>query len=125
MKNQKTHKINNNYQSGRMSFLVISEKKKFVGICLEFDLEAEGKTPEEAMERIRDLAQAWLENIMKNKLPLELLNRPTLDKYWDYYEEAKIITPREVSKIQERSETIPVFSGSQLYTPQFPRVLFA
>ncbi len=74
--------FNNTYESGHYTLLVIKEGKKYTGVCLEFDLIIKAETLDRAKERIMDYTKAWLENIQKNRLPEELLNRAAPDKYW-------------------------------------------
>lgn len=73
--------FNNTYKSGHMSYLVIKDKKGHKGVCLEFDLIINCDTLDEAKEQITELSRAWLENVIKNKLPEELLNKPAPAKY--------------------------------------------
>lgn len=81
--------FNNTFDRGSVTYLILQEKKdKFIGVCLEFDLEIEAKTLKEAKERIEDYSQLWLRNAQKNKLSEEVLNRPAPKKYWKIYEEA-------------------------------------
>lgn len=84
MKNQNL-KFNNTYESGSLTFLFLQEKltKRFIAVCLEFDLEAEAESITEVQERIEDYAKLWLENIRENKLPEELLNKSAPQEYWD------------------------------------------
>lgn len=117
-------KFNNTYQSGIITYLVLKEKDKFLGICMEFDLEAEGKTLEETKNRIEDYSRAWLENVVQNQLPETLLNRSADKKYWDILKIAKkqaekrtIVSARVVTK-----KDFPVLNCSQVYNPQFPFV---
>lgn len=114
--------FNNTYQSGAVTYLIFKEKDKFVGVCLEFDLEIEADTPKEAQERIQDLAQAWLLNIREHKLSEELLNKPAPKKYWKIFEDVK-------EKMEKRERIIarviptssfPVLSYFQPYNPEFP-----
>lgn len=84
MKNKLT--ISNTYNSGRMTFLILKEKKSYTGVCLEFDLTVQAPTLEEAKEHIEDLANGWLKNVRKNHLPESLLNNPAPKRYWDISE---------------------------------------
>ncbi|KKR49926.1 MAG: hypothetical protein UT84_C0017G0014 [Candidatus Curtissbacteria bacterium GW2011_GWA1_40_16] len=74
--------INNTYNFGRVTFLILKEKKLYTGVCLEFDLVVQAPTPEETKEHIEDLASAWLKNVIKNRLPEKLLNKSAPKKYW-------------------------------------------
>ena len=79
--------FNNTYHKGSVTYLVLEKKDKYIGVCLEFDLEIKAKTLEEAKEQLQDYAHLWLKNAVKNKLPEEVLNRPAPKKYWKIYEE--------------------------------------
>lgn len=82
-------RFNNTYKSGTVTYLIFKEgKNKWVGVCLEFDLEVQANTPQEAKEQIEDYSHLWLENAVKNKLPETVLNRPAPKKYWAMFEEA-------------------------------------
>ena len=96
------------------------EKKEYVGICLEFDLEVSAKTSEEAKERIQEYMKAWHENIVENKLPETLLNRPAPKKYWDILQ--KITKDLEAQRKAQEEETVikekmlsPVYQSSSPY----------
>ena len=114
--------FNNTYQSGAVTYLIFKEKDKFVGICLEFDLEIEADTLKKAQERIQDLSQGWLYNVVKHKLSEDLLNKPAPKKYWKIFEDVK-------EKMEKRERIIahvipassfPVLSYFQPYNPEFP-----
>lgn len=98
--------FNNTYNSGGVTYLILQEKKdKFIGVCLEFDLEIEAKTLEEANAQISDYAHLWLQNTVKNHLPEEVLNRPAPKKYWRIYEG---LVKRDLNKLEteKKRETI-------------------
>ena len=113
-------RFNNTYKSGAVTFLIIKEKEKFVGVCLEFDLVTYADSMKEAKEIIEDYANAWLKNATKNKLPETLLNKPAPKKYWSIYERIKL--EEEARKKQTsvvREFTKPVISCYQPYSPQY------
>lgn len=114
--------FNNTYQSGAVTYLIFKEKNKFVGVCLEFDLEIEANTAKKAMELIEDYSLTWHKNIVKNKLSEELLNKPAPKKYWKIFEDVK-------EKMEKREKIIarviptssfPVLSYFQPYNREFP-----
>lgn len=74
--------FNNTYNFGKVTFLIIKEKKSYTGVCLELDLVIHAPTAEKAKEHIEDLASGWLKNVIKNHLPEELLNKSAPKKYW-------------------------------------------
>lgn len=79
--------FNNTYKSGFVTFLIIPEKRKYKGVCLEFDLTVEANSIKEAKEQLEDYAKLWHRNAVVNKLPEEVLNRPADKKYWKIYKD--------------------------------------
>jgi len=77
--------FNNTYEKGIVTLLVFPDKNKYIGVCLEFDLEAHADTLEEAKVQIEDYAKLWHKNAVAHKLPEEMLNRPAPKKYWRLY----------------------------------------
>lgn len=123
---KKKLKFNNTYNSGTVSYLFLKEKGKFVAVCLEFDLETEGKTFKETQEKIEDLTQGWWANVVENKLSEELLNKSAPKKYWKLYETIK-------NKIEKRgritarilpTSKLPFQTCNQIYNSQFPLKMF-
>lgn len=113
--------FNNTYKKGAVTYLIFKEGNKFVGVCLEFNLEVEANTPQETKERIEDYSKAWLENVVKNKLSEELLNKPAPKKYWNIYREA-VNDAEQRLKVQRNPSSITVsnpflFSSYQPYSP--------
>ena len=79
--------FNNTYEKGSVTYLIIQDSKdKYVGVCLEFDLEIEAKTLEKAKECLEDYVHLWLKNAVRHKLSEEVLNKPAPKKYWKVYE---------------------------------------
>ena len=118
--------FNNTYQSGAVTYLIFKEKDKFVGICLEFDLEIQADTIQEAREYIEDYSQAWLKNVVNNKLSEELLNKPAPKKYWRLYQKV-VEEAKERIKVQmQPSLSLPAsfpmldLVSRHQYSPQFP-----
>lgn len=75
--------LNNTYSSCKLTFLIFRKRDLYTGVCLEFDLVVQAPTWQEAKEHIEDLADAWLKNVLENRLPESLLNKPAPKKYWD------------------------------------------
>lgn len=121
---KKQLRFNNTYESGSLTFLVLRDTKtsSFLGICLEFDLEAEGTTAEEAQSMVEEYAKAWLENVRENKLSEELLNKETLKEYWNIIREIEDHKRSQQKMIEKyaSSVTIPVLSVIHLYSPKLP-----
>ncbi|OGE00046.1 hypothetical protein A3J17_05165 [Candidatus Curtissbacteria bacterium RIFCSPLOWO2_02_FULL_40_11] len=119
----KTLLFNNTYKSGRVTFLVIQEDKKYTGVCLEFDLSVQAETPEEARRLIEDYTKVWHRNAVKNKLPEEVLNRPAPKKYWEIY---KKLLEFDLSRLLPTKQK-PVVSKAepqQVASYQFPYPLW-
>lgn len=117
-------RFNNTYESGRVTFIIFKDKKidKFIGVCLEFDLEAEAETSSEAQTIIQDYARLWLENVRENKLSEELLNKSAPAEYWDLEKELEAQRESREKTINSyiSSIRIPFFSVFRLYNPQLP-----
>lgn len=116
------HKLlfNNTYKKGRMTILVFKEKEGYKGVCLEFNLIIECPSFKEAEEHITDYAQAWLENVQKNKLPEELLNNPAPKKYWNISKRIdKQKEFKKVSATKSRSSNSPLYSSYRQYGGNF------
>lgn len=107
-----------------MTLLVFKDKTKFKGVCLEFDLEIIADTPIEAKKSITDYSFLWLKNVVKNKLPEELLNKPAPKKYWKRY---GLVLQEEKLKVDvERKPTISLKQPSQDFASfNFPYPLFS
>jgi hypothetical protein len=92
-------RFNNTRKSSRVTFLVIPQKDKFIGICLEFDLAIKADSMKEAQEQIQDYADLWFKNAVKNRLPEEALNRPADIKYWNIFKE---LAKRDQESLQQK-----------------------
>ncbi|OGG29420.1 hypothetical protein A3A63_02390 [Candidatus Gottesmanbacteria bacterium RIFCSPLOWO2_01_FULL_46_9] len=101
--------FNNTYKSGKKTYLVIKEADQYVGICMEFDLEVCGKNEKEVFERLDDITDAWHENIVKNKLPEELLNKPAPIKYWKLF---KLKVEEEIRKLKAQENPSSSVAGN-------------
>lgn len=101
----------NTYKRGRMTYIAFKEGGKYIAVCLEFDLEVEAKSLDLAKEYIEDLSHAWLENVTKNKLPEELLNRPAPKKYWEMLALIKrVIEAKENMLLEKKRKAVEVSS---------------
>lgn len=120
--------FNNTKERGVTTRIIYQEDNHYVGACLEFDLEVEGKTIKEAEERLDEYTRSWLENVNKNNLSDELLNRPAPKKYWEIYlkinNEQKKLIERKLLQNAKTSSLLQIkpFSASyQDYSSnQFP-----
>lgn len=95
-------RFNNRYNSGSVTFLILPEKNKYLGVCLEFDLIVRADTLKEAKEEIEDYAKLWHVNAVKHKLPEELLNKPAPKKYWNIY--AKLVE-QDLKRLEAEKQT--------------------
>ncbi len=124
MQQNKKLRFNNTYESGRVTFIIFKDKKidRFIGACLEFDLEAEAETSSEAQSKIQDYAKLWLENVRENKLSEELLNKSAPEEYWDLDKEleAQRKSREKIINNYTSSVRIPTFSVFRLYNSQQP-----
>lgn len=109
--------FNNTYKSGRMSYLVFKDKRGYTGVCLEFDLIINTDTLDEAKEQITELSRAWVENVLKNKLSEELLNKPAPAKYRRMF--GQITGQFQARARLQRHPAVnkPLFGGFESYTP--------
>lgn len=90
----------NTKEKGKFTFLAYQEKPNYyIGVCLEFNLLVEAKTFNKAMQKIKETAWFYLENVIKNKLPDYLLNEPASSKYWKKFLEL-------MKKIQEEQQKL-------------------
>lgn len=62
------------------------EKDRHIAHCLEFDLVAEGTTPDEAKDNLADLISSYLQ-FGKEKGISQFAYHPAPKEYWDRYEE--------------------------------------
>ncbi len=67
--------------------MIFPLSKGFRAVCLDFDLIEDAKTFEEVEKQIRESVEGYVENICKNDLSDELLNRHAEKKYWKMLEE--------------------------------------
>ena len=105
--------FHNTYDEGVVTLLVLPEKNKYVGVCLEFDLEARADTLPEAKEQIEDYAKLWLKNAVAHKLPEEVLNRPAPKKYWRLY---SVLLKRGEKRIEAEHKPSVTISPPKLPT---------
>jgi len=81
--------LTNTKEKGLIEFIVYPDKKekKYIGVCLTFDIVEEGNTEDEVKRSILEAAQLHLMAVIKNNLSEALLNRKAPQEYWDKYEE--------------------------------------
>lgn len=94
-------RLKNTKKRGLMEFFGYSEKDRFIGVCLTFDIIEEGKNPIEVMKSVEEAAILHLKTICKKNLSDNLLNRYAPQEYWDkYFEFQKNITEEKPLRIK-------------------------
>lgn len=90
----------NTKDKGVIEYLIYTEKDKFIGVCLTFDIIEEGDDREKVMRGIFDAAYVHLQTVIKHNLSDELLNRYAPQKYWKkYLDFQQEIKKRHIEKI--------------------------
>lgn len=117
-------RFNNTYNSGSVTFLLLKEKNKYLGVCLEFDLVIQADTIQEAKEEIEDYVKLWHKNTVKNKLPEELLNKPAPKKYWEIYEKLVKQDLKKIEAEKQVSRSVDI-EPRQIFSCQSPYPNFA
>ncbi|MDD5750044.1 MAG: hypothetical protein PHU56_00100 [Candidatus Pacebacteria bacterium] len=106
--------LNNKREQGIARILIYPEKKKYIGVCLDFDIIEETESKEGAINQIKEATRGYIINVWKNKLDDSLLNRPAPEKYWKIYEEySRFITAKNeegVRKITPEIKSSSLFS---------------
>ncbi|MBU1085373.1 hypothetical protein KKB06_03415, partial [Patescibacteria group bacterium] len=73
----------NTKRKGILYFITFKEKDgDYCAVCLNLNLIEWGKDIDELEESINEAALSYLNGIIKNNLPNELLNKPAPNKYW-------------------------------------------
>lgn len=75
--------IFNTKKQGVVRTIIFKKGKVFEAVCLDFDLIEEAKTLVEAKNQIKEAVVGYVQNVCKNNLSDELLNRHADKKYWD------------------------------------------
>ena len=85
--NKKSMKINlnNTKKQGIARIFIYQEKKKYIGVNLDFYLVEECDTKERVRETIINSSIDYLRTVIKNELSDNLLNRHAPEKYWEMY----------------------------------------
>ena len=82
---------NNTKKSGTARIIIIpgkdKGKDKFTAVCLDFDIIEEAKSFKQVSKQINEAVRGYIENIWKNKLSDDLLNRHAPEKYWKKYDQ--------------------------------------
>jgi hypothetical protein len=73
----------NTKKKGIFHFIIFQEKDgDYCAVCLDLNLIEWGKNVEDLKESINEATISYLDGVIKNNLPDELLNRHAPDKYW-------------------------------------------
>jgi len=67
--------------------IIFPRGKRFIAVCLDFDIIEEATTREKVETSIKEAIRGYIENICKNNLSDKLLNRHADEKYWKMYKE--------------------------------------
>jgi len=95
----KRHIIRNTKKEGIISFLFFKDKKKYIGICLSFNIIEEGTNFETIKKHLITSAKLHLETVYEKNLSDDLLNRHADKKYWEIYWKAKELSrPNQIPK---------------------------
>lgn len=77
--------IKNTKEQGSFTVFAYPEKKKFVAVCLHFNIVEEAGSIEEALKSVEEASILHLEVVIKKNLSDDLLNRLAPKKYWNKY----------------------------------------
>ncbi|MDP3795097.1 MAG: hypothetical protein Q8R13_04175 [bacterium] len=75
----------NTKHKGFVEFFIYPEGKRFVGVCLTFDIVEEHKDPNKLRESLHRAALLHFKVVVENNLPDALLNRYAPQEYWEKY----------------------------------------
>lgn len=113
--------MRNTKKQGKFTLFAYPEKSNYMGVCLEFDLIVEEKTPQEALKHILNASFGYLETVIKNNYSDDLLNEKPPIKYLKKYQEILKRRTEEIAKARkEENKLIPwdkYFSQDILYNP--------
>ena len=91
----------NTKEKGKFTLFVYKEKPNYyIGVCLEFDLLAEGSSLEEAMQRIDKICWNYLQIVIENNWSDELLNKSAPKEYWEKF--IKFLKIKMMERMEER-----------------------
>lgn len=113
--------LNNTFRKTTARVLLYKDKKEYVGVCLDFDIVVRGKTTRKVWSCIKELVEIYLENAVKNKLPVDVLNRPAPKQYWGKYlkfleyEKAKIESKNKTPGVSRKPSSPSVTVFNQQY----------
>ncbi|MBU0979093.1 MAG: hypothetical protein ABIJ03_02780 [Patescibacteria group bacterium] len=65
-------------------FLFQEKDGDYCAVCLDLNLIEWGKHKEKLQKSIFEAAHSYLQGVIDNNLPNELLNKPALQKYWKF-----------------------------------------
>lgn len=92
----------NTKDQGLVRILIYPEgKKTYKAVCLDFDIIEEAGTKKEVISQINEAVIGYIENIQKNDLDDELLNRHADKKYWNMYEDySRLVSAKNEERVK-------------------------
>ena len=103
--------MHNTKKRGVLHFITFEEKNGgYCAVCLNFNLIEWGEDIDELRKSINEAAMSYLEGVIENNLPDELLNRPAPNKYWEIAEQR--VQP--VTKIKPKRNKHSFFNFANL-----------
>ncbi len=75
-------KTNNTHNSGTATVFFYQKGKKYIGVCLQFDLVDEDTDLDQLKVRMKEKVDSYIKYVCSNKKDVKLLNRPAPDVYW-------------------------------------------
>ncbi len=89
----------NTKKSGTARIIIFKSKAIFKAVCLDFDIIEEAKNRDEVEKNIKEAVLGYIENVCKNNLDENLLNRHADKRYWNmYYKYLKLIGSEKSKK---------------------------
>lgn len=106
--------LGNKKEQGIARILIYPERKKYIGVCLDFDIIEEAESKEEAINQIKEATRGYIINAWKNNLDNSLLNRPAPEKYWRIYQKySRFIAAKNEGKVKNIT---PEIKSSSLFS---------
>ena len=103
--------LSNKKTQGLARILIYRSGKKYIGVCLDFDIVEEANTKEEAVSQIKEATRGYVINVLKNNLDDDLLNRPAAENYWRKYREYnRFIAAKNEGRVKKITPTVKASS---------------
>ena len=75
----------NTKNKGNIEYVIYKKGKRYIGVCLTFNILEENKDSKLLKESLEEAALLHLEVVRKNNLSNDLLNRYAPEEYWKIY----------------------------------------